>query len=876
MIHEQSDSDSNQAKIISQLLTMNQKIFDDGLKENMAEISQENQKLKNDIQQYNQEQSAKQEAIDALEKQFEDYKKQSQEQIKKLSHQYQDQQKTYQDQIKIMSDILEQQKSDNADMPNNIQVSIDKKYKTNQLTLGDLIRVNNPDLYDSLQNQYHNIDTLQRLYSELPFSKLPDDFEKMVTPEDLKDINSCLEQLDDIKKKLKHEGIYIDSDMNSQELKDYKTLYDEYQNAIDDLKDEGPKEIILSNMSHVKGDYFILELPKEITLSQKDLTDWGIKTYPLKNNSYILEITKNISHLSIPIKFTSDQIKYPIKDIKLTYMDMSEKDHSSSSSSNKDDSTEVTTSNKYESDSSDNSLSSDNSTTDISSVDTTSSNDNQTTSTSDNQDIDITSSDDSQDTSTSDNQYIENTSPDDIIEHIKGKKWTVHLNVALQFQSLERVSTQYIKLKQKITQWEERYHQFSELASDRIEQYKNDQIPVILELDINKPLNQLLQELMQKRESQIQSLIEQLNKESFDEKLTLETMEAKFDKIELKQLNTVNQIDKQLSFLHKWIKKLNNLSSQQPSNTEVEKHNDEMKQILSSINNLRIVTNNTKKEANDNNNSFNDIYDSFHQFGSTIKDVEKESKGLNKDSKDLQSDFNKELAKSNDFNKAFMNVLNNAYKDGVPNEQLMKFMAQPIQGKGKYIINNKTVSYQLFIWVLVLSLISWLISSLIISIKDNLYTHYFSKLQTNREKQIIRLIMLSICSVVSGILVAYLASQQLTISHNDLLWWYLSVITISLFLSLWCYTSLNYIPIIGTIVNFVLLMIYLFNEQRFFHSSLLTAINILNYFEKLMIDVLLHQSQTFITLFIMVDIIIIMILILIVIPKWKGKKHYEN
>lgn len=893
LIHEQGKSDANQAKIISQLLSMNKDIFEGGLQENISDMARENQQLKTLIQQHNQDQSSKKEEIKSLEKQYDDYKKQVQEQIKDLSKQYDNQQKEYQNQMKSLESVLKQQKDDNESMPQNIQDEINRKYKTGQLTFGDFIQVNHPELYKALQQQYNNIDSLQRLCSELPFSELPDYFEKMLSTDDLKVINRCLKQFESAKKTLNDQGFQVKENVNNKELEEYKKLYNKYQSAIGELKKEGLKEIELSNMSYVKDDYFILELPDEVSLVEKELSNFGIQVDSLDNNTYILKVVKDISKLSIPIQFTSEEISYPIDDIRLTYIDRlkeeisEEKLQSILSEIKKDTNTTTTTTVENESISMDTTNDSDESTTE----DNTSE-ENKEDNSSESSSLDSTSSDDStanSQSTTSDNTSVDDSegqgassettdsiSIDDILEHFKGETWTIHLNIALKSKSLEKVSNTYIELKEKLSQWEERYNQFSTLASERMDQYQNDQIPVTLNIDMNKPLNQLLKELQEQRESQIQSLIDQLNQENLDEKLTIENLDANFNQIDSDQLNIVNQIDDQLSSLEKWNKKLSDISSKQPSNTDVEKHDNEMKELLSSINDLRMITNDTKQEATDNNQSFNDIYDSIHQFGSTVKDVEKDSKGLNKDSKDLQSDFNKELAKSNDFNKAFMHVLNTAYKDGVPNEQLMQFMAQPLKGQAKYIINEKTVSYQLFIWILVLSLISWLIASLIISIKENLYTHYFSKLQTNREKQILRLIILSICAIISGLLISYLASQHLSISHNDLLWWYISMIVISLFLTVWCYTSLYYFPIVGTIINFVILMIYLFNEQQFFHSSLLTTVNILNYFEQLMINVLLHQSQLFITLFIIIDIIILMVMILVIIPKWKGKNYDEN
>ena len=882
LIHDQGQADANQAKIISQLLTMNQKVFDDGLQENMSDMTYENQKLKTLIQQHNQDQSSKIKAIEVLEKQFEDYKKQAQEQIEDLSNQYYVQQSKFQAQVRTLKSMLEQQKDTNATMPQNIQDEIHEKYETGQLTLGDFIKVNHPKLYDALQKQYDNIDSLQRLCSELPFSKLPDHFDKMVSAKDLEEIKRCLEQFEEAKKALNDQGFQVKDNVNNKELEDYQKLYKQYQTAIEEVKNEGIKEITLSNMNYVKGNYFILELPDEVTLIEKELDKFGIQVDSLGEHIYILKVVKDISKLSLPIQFDAEKISYPIEDILLTYIDISKEGVSkdelhSALSSMKDamnQSDTTTTTVKKESSSI---HTTNESTTQLSesTLADSQSEEHKADTTSELSSTSMSDNNMSIDESEGQSSNVETT--DSIsIGDLKEETWTIHLNLSFEYKPLEKLSNTYIEMKEKLSQWKERYAQFSKLTSERMEQYKNDKIPALLKIDINKPINQLLEELKEQRQSQIQSLIDQLNQEELDEKLSLQKLESNVEQIDIKQLNIVNQIDKQLSSLEQWNKKLSDIYSKQPSNTEVEKQDDEMQQLLSSINDLRKETDDTKKESADYHHSFNNIYDSIHQFGSTVKEVEKDSKGIHKESKELQSDFAKELAKSNDFNKAFIHVLNTAYKDGVPNEQLMEFMAQPLQGKAKYIVNEKTVSYQLFIWILVLSILSWLIASLIISIKDNLYTHYFSKLQTIREKQMIRLIILSICAIISGVLIAYLASQPIPMSHNDLLWWYISIILISLCLSLWCYTSLYYLPIVGTIINFGLLMIYLFNEQYIFHSSLLTAVNILNYFEQLMIDVLLHQSQLFITLFIMADIILLMGMILVIIPKWKGKNDDKN
>lgn len=127
--------------------------------------------------------------------------------------------------------------------------------------------------------------------------------------------------------------------------------------------------------------------------------------------------------------------------------------------------------------------------------------------------------------------------------------------------------------------------------------------------------------------------------------------------------------------------------------------------LSSKLSKLLSQSESLKTAAASNAKAASSVSSTFESFSKAAKKAEDNSKKMSADAQKLMNKFNGELAQSNDFVKSFVKVLDNAYKNGVPNEALLEFLSTPVAARTTSY-KSRINTYRPFAWVLLLAVIT--------------------------------------------------------------------------------------------------------------------------------------------------------------------------
>lgn len=768
LIKKQSETNHNQAEIVSQLLKVDQQMFDEETTQFLNAMDQQNQ----DIQQMITQQGET--VYPSLKEDFLQYSQQ------------------YEDKVKQLNQQMDKNQKESQSRTQQLLADIRREYGTDKLTLGDVLKKQNSELFDDLQKQSRDVSSLQRLVNELPFTSLPENVP--FSEETKKSIQGSLDQLDESLGSLN-----ITFDGNEEEMAEYNHLQEEIKKLSDDLEKEQTKEIVISEMKQMKGAVFTVQLPKnfQLDLSQTD----DLKIDKLSEDRYQIELLKDVSQLTLPVTYHLKDLNDQSSTIQVIYRSAIKPSH--------------------EKPGGESSSSSDYSSTSSTSQTSTSS-------------------------SEAESQPTE---------------MTVHIDIAPHFDHWN----DFIKKREAVSKIEgefvERYSQAEQLAGECLKAQENNAIPAVLSVDLDQSLCKLISKIENDNQNKEANLQTSLNQERDQIQQSKKDYVEKID-TNLKEMASLNKdIHSQMETLKKLQAKMGKLQKEVPTDTDSEDHTDELKSVSEDMTTLGNDVQSSRDQTNDNMTQFDEIHQQFSELDHTIQEVEKGNKGLKTQSGDLQKEFQTELSKSGNFSQSFVKVLNTAYKNGVPNEQLMAFISNPLKGKSDEIINEKTQSYDLTAWILVLSILSWFVAYIVQSI--HYPKSYFSHLRTQRSEQMFKLLIQSLLAIVIGCGLAYLSQSQFPLEHSQRLWWYMSFVIIAWLMVLANYNLMHYLSLIGTGISLGLTLIYLMNAYKLIHLS---SINLLAVFNQVLLDVLLNQADFFLSLLMVGVISILLILLPILIP----------
>lgn len=200
----------------------------------------------------------------------------------------------------------------------------------------------------------------------------------------------------------------------------------------------------------------------------------------------------------------------------------------------------------------------------------------------------------------------------------------------------------------------------------------------------------------------------------------------------------------------------------------------------------------------------------FTSFDQEVNNAQKNGEELSSNADVIMANLNEELANNNDFVSAFIKVLSNAQKDGVPNNTLLQFIANPVNGKAEATIKTTEVN-EPFTWILIMYTLSLFIAYLfatqpvIRKVKDK-----FKREQLWFKDNIMETIVLSASAVGIGVVLGILSVSELGIVKESQIVWVMMVVLFMLIFSLLNHYALKQFHIAGFAFSLFLFISYVF------------------------------------------------------------------
>ena len=298
---------------------------------------------------------------------------------------------------------------------------------------------------------------------------------------------------------------------------------------------------------------------------------------------------------------------------------------------------------------------------------------------------------------------------------------------------------------------------------------------------------------------------------------------------------------------------------------------------MSDLSDLSDQADSTNKDASQDNGAFDGIYQELTGLNNSLGSIQNSGKSLNGKSMNLQKAFRNELAKSGDFAQSFINVLNAAYKNGVPNQKLLNFITNPVGGAGNEVVSERTQSYNMGMWTIVLAILAWFIAYAVENMKYFQSGKYFSKKQTKLNIHARKLVFLGTASLLSGIILAPVAAKQFPIIDSNRLLWNLSFIFLSMTLTFVFYCLMHYAKIGGTGLIIASLLNYVFNQTQFLKNVILQHLNVLGLVGNQLLSVaMFNTTNAVLGLVVMGVLMIAASLVILFVPERNQEVLHEE
>ena len=258
---------------------------------------------------------------------------------------------------------------------------------------------------------------------------------------------------------------------------------------------------------------------------------------------------------------------------------------------------------------------------------------------------------------------------------------------------------------------------------------------------------------------------------------------------------------------------------------------------------LAQATDNTANQAGNDAQAFNGAYDGLNGLSQEIALVQANGKGLKGRSMNLQQAFRHDLARSGNFEQAFMQVLNAAYQNGVPNSKLMHFIANPVAGDGDVELSGHTQQYNMGLWTIIMAVVAWFIAYAGETLRFLAAGKYFSAWQTRLSERSRKLIFITGASLISGGVIALVAGPQFPLVGANRLPWMLSGVMLVVTLALIADALLRYGGMGGTALGIAALINLIINQAQLVHGGLLAHLNCLALVGHQLLNVVLMNTS---------------------------------
>lgn len=357
------------------------------------------------------------------------------------------------------------------------------------------------------------------------------------------------------------------------------------------------------------------------------------------------------------------------------------------------------------------------------------------------------------------------------------------------------------------------------------------------------------------------------------------------EKLQEIQGNTMNlntNVQSHLNQLEDWQK---NMSTINESEIKVASDNTETDTEISAINSM-LETIKTQaemlKDASDMNvKEAESVKSIFTSFDKDVAQAQKNGEDLSDNADVIMDNLNKELANNNDFVSAFIKVLNNAHKDGVPNNTLLQFIANPVNGKAEATIKTTEIN-EPFTWILIMFTLSLFVAYLFATqpvVKK--VKNKFKREKLWLKDNILETILLSLSAVGMGIILGILSISELGIAKEAQIVWVMMVVLFMLIFSLLNHYALKQFHIAGFAVSLFLFISYVFVTNAIGKTKgnnpmvdIIRAINPLSIGENNLADILANNALN--VVHIILYLLVIAALVAFNIFIWKPRRRVKE
>ncbi|MGX7149838.1 type VII secretion protein EsaA [Enterococcus ureasiticus] len=271
----------------------------------------------------------------------------------------------------------------------------------------------------------------------------------------------------------------------------------------------------------------------------------------------------------------------------------------------------------------------------------------------------------------------------------------------------------------------------------------------------------------------------------------------------------------------------------------------------------------------------------FTSFDKDVQTAQKNGEDLSANADIIMDNLNKELANNNDFVSAFIKVLNNAHKDGVPNNTLLQFIANPVNGKSEATIKTTEVN-EPFTWILIMYTLSLFVAYLFATqpvarkVKNK-----FKKEKLWLKDNMLETLLLSLSAIGIGLILSMLSISELSIVKESQIVWGMMVVLFMLIFSLLNHYAMKQFHIAGFALSLFLFISYVFVTNAIGKTKgnnpmvdLIRSINPLSIGENNLADILANNALNIVQ--IILYLLAIAALIVFNIFIWKPKRKAKE
>lgn len=391
-------------------------------------------------------------------------------------------------------------------------------------------------------------------------------------------------------------------------------------------------------------------------------------------------------------------------------------------------------------------------------------------------------------------------------------------------------------------------------VNDELKDYKNYPFDIfnnLLGMDMTEMFKAVLNEtfnsgdyLKQKQQlTDLQNTATNIQKQS-------ETIQQKLSEIQTNTVTLNETVQGQMVKLEEWQKLITETTT---AETKVASDNtatdSEISAIETMLDALKKQAELLKETSDMNVKEAESVKSVFTSFDQEVARAQKNGEDLSSNADVIMNQLNKELANNNDFVSSFIKVLDNAHKDGVPNNTLLQFIANPVNGKSEASIKTTEINDP-FTWILIMYTMSLFIAYLFATqpivrkVKDR-----FKREDLWFKDNIMETIFLTVAGFALGLVLGLLSISELGIAKEAQIVWLMMIVLFMLLFTLLNHYLLKQFRVSGFAISLFLFISYIFVTNAIGVTKgnnpmvqLISYINPLSVGETNLTDVLANQA----------------------------------